>query len=174
MSDTSFTPELLCQARNPKPFRALDLRIYPDSILRQLCEPVERFDGWLSDVLDEMFSLMRLHEGIGLAAPQAGISQRFLVAQIEDQTLILVNPSIVSQAGRVQMVEGCLSLPDVRVNMERIDRIDVSSYDHRGRKKKDAFWGLWARVVQHEIDHLDGVLICDYKDLNSPQEKTGL
>jgi len=154
------------QSREPPNRRAivrpLSLKLYPDSVLRQVCDPVERFDRWLADVLDEMLVLMRAHNGIGLAGPQAGITQRLFVSKIDEQTICLANPVIASRTGRAEMVEGCLSLPGIQVNVERNHQIEVQGYDCRGRKQKHRLQGLWARMMQHEIDHLDGVLICDY------------
>jgi len=136
-----------------------------------MCEPVQRFDGWLLDVADEMFALMRRHQGIGLAAPQAGITQRFFVAEIEGRQLCLVNPTIISRAGKVSMNEGCLSLPRLFLDIKRNARIEVSSYGLLGEKRRDSFQGWWARVVQHEIDHLNGIIICDYEEIRT--EKGG-
>lgn len=131
--------------------------------MRRLCCPVERFDSWLSDVLDEILALMRAHNGIGLAAPQAGITQRLFVAEIHGRSMCLVNPVIVTRCGSDLMTEGCLSLPGVYVDVQRDRQIEVQSFGAQGRKQRHCVDGLWARVVQHEIDHLDGVLICDHE-----------
>jgi len=149
----------------------LGLRIYPDTVLREVCCTVERFDGWLADVLDEMLVLMRANSGIGLAGPQVGITQRLFVSEIDGQTICLVNPVITSCAGRAEMVEGCLSLPGIGVNVGRSEEIEVQGYDLHGRKHAYRPQGLWARVMQHEIDHLDGVLICDYGERQSDPEQ---
>jgi len=142
----------------------LSLRIYPDCVLREVCEPVERFDSELRDLLDEMLRLMRAKEGIGLAAPQVGITRRLFVCEIEGQSMSLVNPGIEGGVGSDNMVEGCLSLPDTQVDVRRKQEIRVAAYDARGRKKRLEATGLWARVIQHEIDHLNGILICDHGD----------
>jgi len=142
--------------------RQLSLKLFPDEVLRQVCEPVERFDTELRDLLDEMRVLMRTHNGIGLAAPQVGITKRLFVCGIEDQTISLVNPEILDVDGKAGMIEGCLSLPDVEVNVTRNEHLHLRGYDARGRKKQFRMDGLWARVAQHEMDHLDGVLICDH------------
>jgi len=142
----------------------LSLRIYPDSVLRQVCGPVERFDSTLRDLLDEMLRLMRAREGIGLAAPQVGITRRLFVCEIEGQSMSLVNPRIEGGSGSDNMVEGCLSLPDTQVDVTRKQGIRVTAYDGYGRRKKLEVTSLWARVMQHEIDHLNGVLICDHGD----------
>jgi len=140
----------------------LHLRIFPDEVLRQPCEPVERFDAELRDLIDEMLILMRIREGIGLAAPQVGIRKRLFVCEIENRSISLINPSIAAVGGQAEMIEGCLSLPEVQVKITRSDRVLVSGYDLDGQKKQFEFTGLCARVIQHELDHLDGVLICDY------------
>ena len=140
----------------------LNLRIFPDEALRQPREPVERFDDELRNLIDEMFILMRVREGIGLAAPQVGITKRLFVCGIENRSISLINPSIMAVGGQAEMIEGCLSLPDVQVNVTRNDSLLVVGYDLEGGKRQLEFTGLWARVIQHELDHLNGVLICDY------------
>lgn len=143
---------------------SLSLRIHPDSVLRQVCEPVEGFDSTLRDLRDEMLRLMRAEEGIGLAAPQVGIPRRLFVCEIEGQSMSLVNPRIDSGVGSDNMVEGCLRLPDTQVDVTRRQGIRVTAYDAYGRRKQMEASGLWARVMQHESDHLNGVLICDHGD----------
>jgi peptide deformylase len=146
---------------------SLNLRIFPDEVLRQACDPVERFDTELRDLIDEMLILMRVRGGIGLAAPQVGITKRLFVCEIENRSISLINPSITAVGGKAEMIEGCLSLPEVQVNITRSDRLLVIGYDLNGQKQQFFFSGLWARVIQHELDHLDGVLICDYgKNVN--------
>ena len=143
--------------------RPLRLFLYPDQILRTVCEPVERFDSTLRDVADEMFVLMRHHLGIGLAASQVGLRQRLIVCDIEDCPLVLTNLEVKDAAEPRDFTEGCLSLPGVQVNVRRAERIRVTGYDLRGKRQSFGATGLWARVVQHELDHLNGVLICDYQ-----------
>jgi peptide deformylase len=161
--------EEIYRANPPHPVasRALNLRLHPDPVLRTVCYPMERFDQWLSDVVDEMLSLMRIHDGIGLAAPQVGITKRFFVAQIGRRSICLANPVLVSSQGSDQMTEGCLSLPGVQVNIERNLQIEVQGFDVHGRAQRHRVDGLWARVMQHEMDHLDGVLISDHQAKNA-------
>jgi peptide deformylase len=140
--------------------QSLILRRHPDPILREKCRPVEHFDSRLSDFLAEMLTLMRAHDGIGLAAPQVGLAQRLFVAEIGGQCIRLINPVIGMRRGLSRMAEGCLSLPGVSVEIERNSQIEVQGYDARGRRQTYGVQGLWARVVQREIDH-HGVLICD-------------
>jgi len=153
------------QPGDPPPVRPLSLKLYPDPLLRDRCHPVERFDSWLSDVLEEMLVLMRVHEGIGMAAPQVGITRRLFVAEIRGQSVCLVNPVITVRSGVDLRDEGCLSLPGLYVDVERNWQIEVQGFDVQGCRQKHRVEGLWARVMQHEIDHLDGILICDHKKL---------
>ncbi len=148
---------------HPVSGRPLSLRLHPDPVLRSVCHPVERFDEWLADVAEEMLGLMQLHGGIGLAAPQVGITQRLFVAEINRRSLCLINPVLVGRDGSDRMTEGCLSLPDVEVNVERNLQIEVQGFNTRGQGQRLKLSGLWARVVLHEMDHLDGVLISDYE-----------
>jgi peptide deformylase len=151
---------------DPVMVRPLSLRFYPDPLLRGLCFPVGRFDSWLSDLLADMLELMRAHEGVGLAAPQVGITKRLFVAEIQGCSMCLVNPVITARSGSDRMDEGCLSLPGVSVDVQRDWQIEVQGFDAQGRRQTHRVEGLWARVMQHEIDHLDGVLICDHKKLH--------
>jgi len=139
----------------------LSLVYYPNPILRAICRPVDSFDSALRDLVQEMFSLMHLHSGIGLAGPQVSVEQRVLVCAIQGQPLCLANAEIQEAGEPGEFVEGCLSLPNVQINVTRPERIRVSGYDARGRKTRFGATGLWARVIQHELDHLNGVLICD-------------
>jgi peptide deformylase len=139
----------------------LSLRFHPDPVLRDTCHPVERFDSWLSDVLHEMLALMRVHDGIGLAAPQVGITKRLFVAELQGYSVCLVNPVITARNGSDRMAEGCLSLPGIHVDIRRDWQIEARGFDVQGRRRRHRVEGLWARVMQHEIDHLNGVLICD-------------
>jgi peptide deformylase len=147
---------------HPSRIRPLALVFHPDPVLRTVCEPVDTFDSTLRDVAEEMLALMHHHEGIGLAAPQVGLRQRLIVASIANHRLVLVNPEILAASGPRDFVEGCLSLPGVQANVRRPERIRVAGYDAHGRRRSFGAVGLWARVVQHEVDHLNGVLILDY------------
>ena len=141
----------------------LSLVIYPDQVLRTVCQPVETFDSTLRDLANEMLSLMQHHRGIGLAAPQVGLHQRLMVSRIEDRLLALTNLEVKDSTEPNDFIEGCLSLPGVQVNVRRPERILVTGYDLHGQRRNFGAVGLWARVIQHELDHLNGVLICDYE-----------
>lgn len=140
-----------------------ELKLYPDPVLRQVCDPVDRFGRHLTYLMDEMLCFMRDNGGIGLAGPQVGLSKRLFVAEIQGEALCLVNPEITESAGQSKMTEGCLSLPGVSVKVSRHKDIEVHGYDPMGNKRSYHIGGLWAHVVQHEIDHLNAILIRDYQ-----------
>lgn len=143
--------------------RSLRLRIHPDPVLRFQAAPVETFDKYLRLFVKEMLHFMKLHDGIGLAAPQLGVSQRIIVAGIgAAPPVTLANPEILRAAGEEAMVEGCLSLPGVRVNVLRNKSVAVRGRNNDGKEVELSVSGLMARVIQHEIDHLNGKLISDY------------
>ncbi|MBP9900536.1 MAG: peptide deformylase [Verrucomicrobiota bacterium] len=147
----------------------LSLVLYPDQVLRSVCQPVETFDSALRDLADEMLSLMQHHRGIGLAAPQVGLRHRLIVSRIQDHPLVLANLEVKDSTEPRDFIEGCLSLPGVQVNVRRPERIRVTGYDQHGQRRSFGAVGLWARVLQHELDHLNGVLICDYKQHETDQ-----
>jgi peptide deformylase len=140
----------------------LSLVLHPDSCLRAICPPVGRFDSTLRDLLQEMEDFMSAHGGIGLAGPQVAIKQRLLVGRIGERALRLMNPEVRATGTSELLTEGCLSLPDTLVTVLRPERIEVNGYDDRGRRRSFSATGLWARVIQHELDHLNGVLILDH------------
>jgi len=154
-------------AAGKQPFiHRLSLVLYPDTILRKVCEPVDAFDSALRDVADEMLALMQQHRGIGLAVPQVGLRHRLIVCGLEDRLFAMTNFEVKDATEPRDFLEGCLSLPGVQVNVRRPERIRVTGYDVHGQRRSFGAVGLWARVLQHELDHLNGVLICDY---NHPQ-----
>ncbi|HLL87263.1 MAG TPA: peptide deformylase [Thermoleophilaceae bacterium] len=141
------------------------LRRYGDPILRSTATPVDRFDAALQGQVAHMGAIMRDSLGVGLAAPQLGLSQRLLVYRVEpDAPLVaLVNPEVewASEAELETLEEGCLSIPGVAVDVERPVHVRVRARDERGDDRLVEASGLEARVIQHELDHLDGVLILD-------------
>ncbi len=120
------------------------------------------FDAQLDRFLRDMLRFTKDRKGIGLAAPQVGVLKRIIVADIGDGPLKLVNPELVRQEGSEIMPEGCLSIPGVCVEVARSTLVEVSGQDARGHRVEFEATGLLARVLQHEIDHLNGRLICDY------------
>jgi peptide deformylase len=111
-----------------------------------------------------MFLLMQANDGIGLAGPQVGISQRLFIAKINGRAIRLVNPTIISRKGYAGMTEGCLSLPNTLIHVQRNQYIHGHGYDSQGKRQAFHIQGLWARVIQHEIDHLNGILINDHNN----------
>ena len=140
------------------------IRQFGDPILRTKARPVERFDDALREEVQRMGLLMHDSIGVGLAAPQAGVSHRLLVYRTEPDSpvQVLVNPEIEwSSKDKEWMEEGCLSLPGVHVEVERPVHVRVRAQDADGEHVFVEASGFQARVIQHEVDHLDGVLILD-------------
>ena len=141
----------------------------PDTVLRTLSTPVERIDADVKRLVADMFETMYDAPGIGLAAIQVNVAKRLLVLDVADdesevkQPLVLINPKIV-KLGDVTRVyeEGCLSLPDVRLDIERPTTLTVAYTDLDGRHHEREADGLLATAIQHEMDHLDGKLIIDH------------
>jgi peptide deformylase len=147
---------------------ALDLRTFGDPVLKTRAAPVEAFDESLARLAEEMLATMREREGVGLAANQVGRLKRILVAAVEDQEYVIVNPTIEERARSTEMdLEGCLSIPGIQVEVERPTAVTVSGQDASGAPLRLEASGLLARVLQHETDHLDGVLILDRTDRQS-------
>lgn len=140
------------------------IRQYPDPVLRMQARPVERFDEELRALAERMGRLMVDANGVGLAATQVGVVRRLIVFQRgeEERPTVLVNPEIVERSEELETdEEGCLSLQGVLVPVERHRAIAVAAQDVAGADVRLQLEGLEARVVQHEVDHLDGVLILD-------------
>jgi peptide deformylase len=177
MSDTPAQPADVEVAEQPEAPPPLDpavrarrqaalanVRKLGDPVLRTKALPVERFDDTLRDEARRMAIVMEDALGIGLAAPQVGISHRLLVYRVdpESPTVTLVNPQIEWSSRDEEIAEeGCLSLPFVHVDVERPVAVLVRANDARGEELVIEATGLEARVIQHEIDHLDGILILD-------------
>lgn len=152
--------------QNQDKIQQLEILTYPDTFLTQLAEPVENIDGNLVKIFDNMAFTMYGAPGIGLAAPQVGIGQRFLIFDIspkdERDLRILVNPKILSSEGEiVSENEGCLSVPEYRTDVKRFEKVLVEGYDGDGNPLRMDAEGLLAIVLQHEIDHLEGKLFID-------------
>ncbi len=142
----------------------LSLVLYPDPVLRRKTPTVTVFDGKLRSLAEAMFEIMAAERGIGLAAPQVGRSVRLLVAAFEEEGVpptALVNPKVVSSSGSVVMTEGCLSFPGIFAELRRAESIRVEAQDLNGEKISIEADGLYARVLLHEMDHLDGRLFID-------------
>jgi len=144
------------------------LIILPDPLLRQASKPIERIDTETQRLADDMLETMYDAPGIGLAAVQIGVPRRMLVIDVsregEEKTpLVFINPEIVASSDdRSVYEEGCLSIPDYYAEVERPARVTVKYLDRDGKEQLTEAYGLLATCVQHEIDHLNGVLFIDY------------
>ncbi len=139
---------------------------YPDPVLAQKAEPITVFDRHVKTLADDMFESMYAAEGIGLAAPQIGILKRITVIDTSfgkdaNDKLVLINPEIVASEGRRTEEEGCLSLPDIRDKVLRHATVTVRAQDVHGDWFEVDGEDLLSRAMQHEMDHLDGVLFID-------------
>ncbi|MFA5293786.1 MAG: peptide deformylase [Phycisphaerae bacterium] len=144
--------------------KPLRLEIYPDSrVLRQVACPVEVFDNDIQLLAGMMLDFMRQNNGIGLAAPQIGLSRRIIVIELDNQSYCMVNPKISLASDCDVMEEGCLSLPGKTVKVKRHKIAQIQGQDVTGKIQSIVAVGLLARAFQHETDHLNGVLICDYE-----------
>jgi peptide deformylase len=140
---------------------------YGQDVLEKIAEPVVEFDGSLERLVADMFETMYAANGVGLAAPQIGISKRLAVIDVTNgqdaqSKLVVVNPEVLSREGRVSQEEGCLSLPDFRANTTRPERAAVRYQDLQGNEVTQTGEGLLARAFCHEIDHLNGVLFIQH------------
>jgi peptide deformylase len=139
------------------------IRQYPDAALRMQARPVTTFDDELRRLVDRMTLLMHDAHGVGLAATQVGVLQRLFVFQLEDdEARVLVNPELVERSAETDVDdEGCLSLQGVLVPVERSLRVAIAGQDENGNDVRFELENMPARIVQHELDHLDGVMIVD-------------
>lgn len=142
---------------------------YPNSVLQSVAKPIDEVDGEAREMLRDLAETMYEMKGIGLAAPQIGMSVRAIVldpySSTKDQgkgLLKMVNPVIVSREGEIEFEEACLSVPYFYIRMKRSQRVTVEYLDEAGQAKKLDADGLAAVVIQHEIDHIDGKTIVDY------------
>lgn len=133
--------------------------------LRQKAKKIHRFDASIQKLIDDMFETMHAANGAGLAAPQIDLSIRLFVAEYEEKRIALLNPEIVKAEGEVLGSEGCLSIPGYYGdNIRRAESIVVKGQDAHGKAVRVRAEGWFARIMQHEIDHLDGILFLDRLD----------
>jgi peptide deformylase len=167
------TDELDPQAEARRRLALAQIRQYPDPVLRMQGREVEEFDDDLARLVERMTRLMTDANGVGLAATQVGVLRRVFVfrARDEEEARVVVNPQIVGR-GREKEVdeEGCLSLQGILVPVERHVQVTVAGVDERGAEVRYELGDLPARVAQHEVDHLDGVLILDRTTPESRRE----
>jgi peptide deformylase len=144
----------------------LHICTYPEEILRQRAEPITEIDEEVVKLVDHMAETMYSAPGIGLAATQVGVAKQVLVADIaprrpESELIVLINPEIVAAEGEVIFEEGCLSVPDYQAEVKRHEKITVRGLNLKGEEVEIEAEGLLAVVLQHEIDHLNGMLFID-------------
>lgn len=144
----------------------LEIKKYPDKILKKKTSPVDSINDELQSLIDNMVETMYAAPGVGLAAPQVGISKRLAVLDISSKDnnfplIVLINPEITRKQGVIEFEEGCLSLPEYTANIERAENVIVNAVDRQGKPFEIEAGGLLAIALQHEIDHLDGILLID-------------
>jgi peptide deformylase len=146
----------------------LGITKYGAKVLRKVAEPVEEINDEVITIINDMLeTLYSSKDGVGIAAPQIGVSKRIIIidtnpSDASSKPIILINPEIVEKEGESIAEEGCLSVPDIRADVKRCERIIVEGLDHEGNKIRVESKDLLARVFQHEIDHINGTLFIDH------------
>lgn len=148
----------------------LPIRIYPDPVLREPAEPVDVVDDAVRKLVRDMIETMHAAPGIGLAAPQVGVQRRVLVYDLGEGSAALVNPEVIHTEGEETEEEGCLSIPGLAFPVTRAAVVRIRALDEHGEPVELEADDLEARVLQHEIDHLDGVLYVDRLDRDTRKE----
>ena len=144
----------------------LDVKIYGSQILRQKAETVDDFGSELLELIQNMTDTVRVQDGVGLAAPQVDVSKRVILLNLpkenEDPVIMpMINPEISDSGGECEFEEGCLSIPEIREDVKRPEWVQLQYQDVNGIKHNIRAVGIMARVVQHEIDHTNGILFID-------------
>lgn len=148
----------------------LNIRTFPDPVLHRVARPVKEVTPEISRLMDDMAETMYADAGVGLAAPQVGVSKRVIVVDVgidlptgskRSNLIKIANPEIVSSQGDIEWEEGCLSVPEFRIKVERMAKIVVRGVDHTNKQVEILADGLFAVAFQHEIDHLNGKLLID-------------
>jgi len=134
-----------------------------DSVLRQKAKRVPTIGGSIQRLIDDMIETMQQVNGVGLAAPQVGVSLRVAVLQMPDEEpVVLVNPEVVKRGGEREVTEGCLSVPGYYGEIKRSESVTIKGWDRRGKTIRIKATGLLAQALEHELDHLNGVLYIDH------------
>lgn len=145
-----------------------EVRTFGDPVLKSRAAPVKEFDEALGKLAEEMFAVMREHDGVGLAANQIGRLKRIFVAEFEEERYVVVNPKVEPRGEETSKdVEGCLSIPGIGVEVERPAAVTLTAQDLTGAPLHVEAEGHLARIFQHETDHLDGILMLDRTDRES-------
>jgi len=143
-----------------------EVLVYPDPTLKQKAKPVVKVDETIKALVKDMVETMYAEQGIGLAAPQVGVLRRILVVdtspkQPGEKLRVFINPELVSAEGRTKFTEGCLSIPGEAEEIERFERVKLRALNEKGQPYEVEATGLLAIALQHEMDHLDGVMFVD-------------
>jgi len=137
----------------------LEIKKYPAPALSKKADKVKEFSGEIQKLIDDMIETLALSKGVGLAAPQVGESIRIIVIKPGEEFTAFINPRIVKKSKEVEpKEEGCLSFPELFINIKRPKKVEVVAFNRKGEEVKISADGFTARVFQHEIDHLDGTL----------------
>jgi len=144
----------------------LEILKYPHPLLKKRCEKVGRIDGEVKKLIRDMTETMYQANGIGLAACQVGVSRRVIVVDVgpidpEKEFFAMVNPEIISEEGEIEHEEGCLSVPDCLEKLKRKEKVLIRGFSLAGKEIEISAEGILAIAIQHEIDHINGVLILD-------------
>jgi peptide deformylase len=144
----------------------LEIKKYPDEILKTRASFVDEINGNIQKLIDDMIETMYKANGVGLSAPQVGVSKRIIVVdtsprQQNQSLIVLINPEIINSEGEIISEEGCLSLPGFITRLQRKQKVFVKGLDKNGKEIEIEAEGLLARAFQHEIDHLEGILLID-------------
>lgn len=144
----------------------LDIKKYPEKVLKKKAAPVAAIDDELQRLIDDMIETMYNAPGVGLAAPQVGVSRRLAVIDLSSKDssvplIVLINPVILEKDGEIEFEEGCLSIPEYTAKVTRAESLLIRAMDRTGKDVEIEAGGLLAIAVQHEIDHLDGILFID-------------
>lgn len=143
----------------------LKIRKYPDQILKKKCEEVKEVNEEIKKLIFYMIDTMKKSDGVGISAPQVGISQRIIIVTTENGPKGFINPKIMEKSKITEVgQEGCLSLPGIFLNIKRAKEVKIEAVEDSGKKIYLKAQGLIARIFQHEIDHLDGVLFVGRAD----------
>lgn len=147
----------------------LKVKLYGSHVLRQTAEEVQTIDDGVRQLVDNMFDTMYAEDGVGLAAPQVGISKRIFIIDVSEVDgepegpMVFINPKIIWKSDRTSIAEeGCLSIPGIREDVKRSEEVEVEALNERGKLVRYKAKGLFARAILHENDHLNGVLFVDY------------
>jgi peptide deformylase len=141
-------------------------------VLRQKAKKVSQFDRNLHKLIDDMVETMRAAPGVGLAAPQVGVPLRVAVVEVEDKLTVLVNPEIIKRNGEQELDEGCLSVPGYWGRIKRAESVTIKARDKHGKEIRVKGEGLFGQALQHETDHLNGMLYIDHPGVADTLQRT--